>query len=143
MSCECEEAFGHGSWRLDLVWDDDLNATAIGPNGTPIRTGAAASLRPEQLLAFAVSGCLMTAFLQLAAGANVAVQGYVSSARIVRDTSDAAPGLTLVPCVVVQSDSDRERLEPLWGEAIRRSPALQLLGPHLHLEPAVRVVPPV
>jgi organic hydroperoxide reductase OsmC/OhrA len=141
MSCACDEASG-GTWRLDLVWDEDLDATTIAPNGTAVRIGPAATLPPEQLMAFAVSSCLMTAFLELAAGANVPIQGYVSSARIVRDTPGADPALALVPCVVVQSDSDRARLDPLWAEAVRRSPMLQLLGAHLQVEPAVRVVPP-
>jgi hypothetical protein len=82
----------------------------------------------------------MTTFLRLAMDAGVLVEGYVSSARL-RERPDRPPELGLAPCVVVSSEADRMRIERLWDDAIQRSLTLRLLGSHLHVEPAVRVVP--
>jgi organic hydroperoxide reductase OsmC/OhrA len=125
---------------LELVWDEDLNATAVTERGEPIRVGPAASLSPQHLLALAASSCLMTTFLRLAGDAGVSVQGYVSSARLC-ETPGAEPEVALAPCVVVESDTDRARVEQLWPQAIEHSPTLRLLGTHLQIEPSVRVVP--
>ena len=126
---------------LGLVWDEDLNATAITERGAPIRIGPAASLSPQHLLALAASSGLMTTLLTLAAEASVSVDGYVSSARL-RETPGDTPEVALAVCVVVPSHEDRKQIEPLWLQAIERSPTLRLLGAHLQIEPAVRVVPP-
>ena len=142
MPCECDEMPDEDPCRLDLVWDDDLNATAFTADGRAIRVGAAASLSPQRLLALAASSGLMMTFLELAAEAGVPVQGYVSSARL-RETTGGEPELALVPCVVVLSDEDCARIERLWDDAVRRSPTLRLLGAHVQVEPTVRVVPPV
>ena len=126
---------------LGLVWDEDLNATAITERGAPIRIGPAASLSPQHLLALTASSCLMTTLLTLAAEAGVSVEGYVSSARL-RETPGGTPEVALAPCVVVLSHEDRKQIDQLWHQAIERSPTLRLLGAHLHVEPAVLVVPP-
>jgi organic hydroperoxide reductase OsmC/OhrA len=125
---------------LELVWDEDLNATAVTEQGAPIRVGPAASLSPPHLLGLAASSCLMTTLLTLAAEHGVQVQGYVSSARLHETTSGV--DVALAPCVVVGSDTDRTQIEQLWPQAIERSPTLRLLGAHLQVEPTVRVLPP-
>ena len=125
---------------LELVWDEDLNATAVTERGAPIRVGPAASLSPQHLLALAASSCLMTTLLRLAAEAGVSVEGYVSSARL-KETPGGAPEVAIAPCVVVQSDGDRGRMEQLWPQAIEQSPTLRLFGAHFQVEPTVRVVP--
>jgi len=127
-------------YSLELVWDEDLNATAVTESGAPIRVGPAASLSPQHLLALAASSCLMTALLRLAREAGLSVHGYVSSARL-HDTPGAAPHVALTSCVVVESDVDRGRVEQLWPQAIERSPTLRLLGTHSQVELTVRVVP--
>jgi organic hydroperoxide reductase OsmC/OhrA len=124
---------------LELIWDEELNATVITEAGEPLRIGPAASLSPSHLLALAASSCLMTTLLTLAREAEVAVQGYVSSARL-RAASGRAPDIELAPCVVVHTDADRIRIDELWPRAIEQSPALRLLGEHLRVEPTVRVV---
>jgi uncharacterized OsmC-like protein len=124
---------------LELVWDEALNATAVTDRGM-VRIGPDASLTPHHLLALAASSELMTTVLTAAAARGVAIQGYVSSVRL-RGSSDQTPDLALAPCVVVASDQDRERIEALWPEAVNRTPTLRLLGPHVQLEPTVRVAP--
>jgi uncharacterized OsmC-like protein len=127
---------------LELVWDEDLDATAVTEQGAPIKVGPAARLSPAHLLALAASSCLMTTLLTLAREANVSVQGYVSSARL-GQTPGAIPDVALAACVVVASDADRQQIERLWPQAVERSPTLRLLSAHLHVEPSVRVVSPV
>lgn len=141
ISCQSHEAPNECHCSLELVWDEDLNATAVTERGAPIRIGPAASLSPPHLLALAASSCLMTTLLTLAGEAGVSLQGYVSSARL-RETPGTVPDVALAPCVVVGSDADRRRIEQLWPQAIERSPTLRLLGTHLQVEPTVRVVPP-
>jgi uncharacterized OsmC-like protein len=51
---------------LELVWDEDLDATAVTEQGAPIKVGPAARLSPAHLLALAASSCLMTTLLTLA-----------------------------------------------------------------------------
>jgi organic hydroperoxide reductase OsmC/OhrA len=127
---------------LELVWDEDLDATAVTEQGAPIKVGPAARLSPAHLLALAASSCLMTTLLTLAREAGLSVQGYVSSARL-GQTPGAVPDVALSACVVVASDADRQQIEQLWPQAIERSPTLRLLSAHLHVEPTVRVVSPV
>jgi organic hydroperoxide reductase OsmC/OhrA len=92
---------------LELVWDEDLDATAVTEQGAPIKVGPAARLSPAHLLALAASSCLMTTLLTLARKAGVSVQGYVSSARL-GQTPGAVPDVALAACVVVTSDADRQ-----------------------------------
>jgi uncharacterized OsmC-like protein len=127
---------------LELVWDEDLDATGVTEQGAPIKVGPAARLSPAHLLALAASSCLMTTVLTLAREAGVSVQGYVSSARL-GQTPGAVPDVALAACVVVASDADRQQIEQLWPRAVERSPTLRLLSAHLHVEPTVRVVSPV
>jgi organic hydroperoxide reductase OsmC/OhrA len=127
---------------LELVWDEDLDATAVTEQGAPIKVGPAARLSPAHLLALAASSCLMTTLLTLAREAGVSVQGYVSSARL-GQTPGAVPDVALAACVVVASDADRQQIEQLWPQAVERSPTLRLLSAHLHVEPTVRVVSPL
>jgi organic hydroperoxide reductase OsmC/OhrA len=127
---------------LELVWDEDLDATAVTEQGAPIKVGPAARLLPAHLLALAASSCLMTTLLTLAREAGVSVQGYVSSARL-GQTPGAVPDVALAACVVVASDADRQQIEQLWPQAVERSPTLRLLSAHLHVEPTVRVVSPL
>jgi organic hydroperoxide reductase OsmC/OhrA len=124
---------------LELVWDEDLDATAVTEQGAPIKVGPAARLSPAHLLALAASSCLMTTLLTLARKAGISVQGYVSSARL-GQTPGAVPDVALAACVVVASDADRQQIEQLWPQAVERSPTLRLLSAHLHVEPTVRVV---
>ena len=126
---------------LELVWDDDLNATALTGGAEPIRIGPAVNLLPHQLLALAASSSLMTSFLNLAAATGVPVQGYVSSARV-REGAGGEPELALTPCVVVSSETDAGLVAELWREAIRYSRTLGLLRDRLQVEPVVRVAPP-
>jgi organic hydroperoxide reductase OsmC/OhrA len=127
---------------LELVWDADLDATAVTEQGAPIKVGPTARLSPAHLLALAASSCLMTTLLTLAAQAGVSVQGYVSSARL-RETPGAVPDVALAACVVVASDADRQQIEELWPQAVEQSPTLRLLSTHLHVEPTVRLVSPM
>jgi organic hydroperoxide reductase OsmC/OhrA len=138
MSSDCHVTPDECHCSLELVWDEDLNATAVTERGTPIRVGPAASLSPPHLLALAASSCLMTTLLRLASEAGVSVQGYVSSARL-KETPGEAPEVALAPCVVVESEADRGRIELLWRQAIKLSPTLRLLGAHVQVEPTVRV----
>jgi hypothetical protein len=126
---------------LELIWDDDLNATALTGGAEPIRIGPAVNLLPHQLLALAASSSLMTSFLNLAAATGVPVQGYVSSARV-REGAGGEPELALTPRVVVSSETDAGLVAELWREAVRYSRTLGLLRDRLRVEPAVRVAPP-
>jgi hypothetical protein len=127
---------------LELIWDEDLNATALTDGAAPIRIGPAVNLLPHQLLALAASSSLMTSFLNLAAATGVPVQGYVSSARV-REGAGGEPELALTPCVVVSSETDAGLVAELWREAVRYSRTLGLLRDRLRVEPAVRVAPPI
>jgi len=141
MLPECYASSDECHCSLELVWDEDLNATAVTEGGEPIRVGPAARLSPQHLLALAASSCLMTTLLRLAREAGIDVEGYVSSARL-RETAGEPPEVALAPCVVVESDEDRERIEELWPQALELSPTVLLLGTHLQVEPTVRVAPP-
>lgn len=141
MTTHLHEPPGECGCSLELVWDDNLDATAVTDQGTPIRVGPAANLSPQHLLALAASSCLMTTLLTLAADEGVPVEGYVSSVRL-RERPGGPPELAIAPCVVVSSDADSKRIGPLWREAVDRSPTLRLLGSHLQVEPEVRVIPP-
>lgn len=127
---------------LELVWDEDLDATAVTEQGAPIKVGPAVRLSPAHLLALAASSCLMTTLLTLAREAGVSVQGYVSSARL-RETPGTVPDVALAPCVVVASEPDRQQIEQLWPQAVEGSPTLRLLSAHVQVEPTVRLVSPV
>ena len=126
---------------LELIWDEDLNATALTGGAAPIRIGPAVNLFPHQLLALAASSSLMTSFLNLAAATGVPVQGYVSSARVC-DGAGGGPELALTPCVVVSSETDAGLVTELWREAVRYSRTLELLRDRLRVEPVVRVAAP-
>ena len=136
--CELDRMTDQSS--LELIWDEDLNATALTGAAAPIRIGPAVNLLPDQLLALAASSSLMTSFLNLAAASGVPVQGYVSSARV-REAADGEPELVLTPCVVVSSETDGRLVTELWREAVRYSRTLGLMRDRLRVEPAVRVVP--
>jgi hypothetical protein len=130
----------HGC-TLELVWDEDLNATAFTGGALPIRIGPAVNLLPHQLLALSASSSLMTSFLDLAGANGVPVEGYVSSARL-REGANGEPELTLTPCVVVSSEEDRRLVADLWPQAVRYSRTLGVLRDRLRIEPAVCVAPP-
>jgi hypothetical protein len=141
MSSHCEHGNTECRCTLELVWDDDLNATAFTAEGGSVRVGPEANLSPPHVLALAASSCLMTMLLQAAAEAGVLVEGYLSSARV-HYSADGTCNLALAPCVVVTSETDRVRMDSVWEAAIQRSPALRLFGERLQIEPVVRVVPP-
>jgi hypothetical protein len=126
---------------LELVWDNDLNATAFTADGGTVPVGPDANLSPATLLALAASSCLMTTLLELAAGAGISIAAYLSSARV-RQLPDGTSELALAPCVVVTSEPDGTRMERLWEHAILRSPTLRLFGARLQVEPVVRIIPP-
>lgn len=128
-TCQCS---------LALVWEDDLNATAITGRGAAVQIGPAANLSSHDLLAMAVSLSLMAALFALARDAGITVHGYVSSARV-RD-ADGRLMLALAPCVVVHSSTERTQIEPLWRRAVEQSPMLRLLGDALQIEPSTRAV---
>jgi len=88
--CEFHRTADEPSCTLELIWDEDLNATALTGAASPIRIGPAVNLLPHQLLALAASSSLMTSFLELAAASCVPVQGYVSSARL-REAAQLSP----------------------------------------------------
>ena len=141
MSAECQRASGECRCSLDLVWDNDLNATAFTAEGRTIHVGPDANLSASHLLALAASTCLMTTLLQLAADAGITIHGYLSSARVHHQPDGAE--LALAPCVVITAEADREMMERLCQQAIDCSPTLRLFMAHLQVEPVVRVVPPV
>lgn len=140
-TCHCDRTADECDCTLELIWDEDLNATALTGAAGPVRIGPAANLLPHQLLAMAASSLVMTSFLNLAAATGVPVQGYVSSARL-REGADGEPELALTPCVVVSSEDDGRLVAGLWPEAVRYSRTLGLLRDRLRVEPAVRVAPP-
>jgi hypothetical protein len=139
--CPFDRTAGECGCTLELIWDEDLNATALTGAASPIRIGPAVNLLPHQLLALAASSSLMTSFLELAAASSVPVQGYVSSARL-REGADGEPELALAPCVVVSSEEDGRLVAQLWPEVVRHSRTLGLLRDRVRVEPAVRVAPP-
>jgi hypothetical protein len=139
--CQVDRTSEEGDCTLELIWDEDLNATALTGGASPIRIGPAVNLLPHQLLALAASSSLMTSFLNLAAATGIPVTGYVSSARL-RPGADGEPELALTPCAVVSSEDDRRLAADLWPEAVRYSRTLELLRDRLRIEPAVRVASP-
>lgn len=137
--CELDRTTAEST--LELIWDEDFNATALTGGAAPIRIGPAVNLLPHQLLALAASSSLMTSFLKLAVATGVPVQGYVSSARV-REGAGGEPELALTPCVVVSSETDAGLVAELWREAVRYSRTLELLRDRLRIEPVVRVAAP-
>ena len=139
--CQCDQTTDECGCTLELIWDEDLNATALTGGASPIRIGPAVNLLPHQLMALAASSSLMTSFLELAAATGVPVEGYVSSARL-RAGTNGEPELALTPCVVVSSENDGRLVADLWREAVRYSRTLGVLRDRLRIEPVVRVAPP-
>jgi len=123
---------------LTLVWNGEREATAVTAQGQPIRLGPEVNLSGHDLFAMAASMCLMATVLGLARERGLAIEGYVSSARV----GHASGRLTiaLAPCVVVRSAADCGQIDSLWREAIERSAVLRLLGSDLQIEPSVRAI---
>ena len=97
---------------------------------------------PEHLLLLAAESSLMESFLAAARDADIEVLGYVSSGHLeIPDEPDAAPRLTLKPCIVVASVEEAERAALLSTAVARTSMAGRLLGNRLRVGLDVRLEP--
>ena len=126
---------------LELIWDEDLNATALTGAASPISDR---SRRESPAAPAAGPGGVERAddvVSDLAAATGVPVDGYVSSARLLEGLAGGTE-LTLTPCVVVSSEADGRLVTALWPEAVRYPRTLRLLRDRLRIEPAVWIAPP-
>ena len=127
----------------ETIWDGGESGTGVCGEGRQLPVGRSADgWSPEQLLLLGAESSLMESVLAAARDADIQVLGYVSSAHLdVPDEPDAAPRLTLKPCIVVASVDDRQRARLISAAVARTSLAGRLLGKRLHVGLDVRLEP--
>ena len=130
-------------YATETVWDGGLSATGVCGDGRELSVGRESGRwAPEQLLLLAAESSLMESFLAAARDADIEVLGYVSSGHLeIPDEPDAAPYLTLKPCIVVASMDEAERAVRLSTVVARTSMAGRLLGNRLRVGLDVRLEP--
>jgi organic hydroperoxide reductase OsmC/OhrA len=100
--------------------------------------GDDASFSPDDLLAMAVSACLMRTFLGLAEAAQVSVPSYTSTATL--EGAADLPRVVLHSYLVTPSAAEGDRLRSLFEQARRSSPICGILGDRVACEAHVQVV---
>lgn len=129
----------------ETVWDGGLSGTSVCGDGQELSVGRGdGGWTAEQLLLLGAESSVMEAVLTAARNAGVDVLGYVSSGHFeVPDEPDAAPRLTLKPCVVVASVDEAQRTALLSTSIADASLVGRLLGSRLQVGIDVRLEPPV
>jgi organic hydroperoxide reductase OsmC/OhrA len=130
-------------FATETVWDGGRSATGVCGEGRELSVGReSGQWLPEHLLLLAAESSLMESFLAAAREADIEVLGYVSSGHLeIPDEPDAAPRLTLKPCIVVASVEEAERAALLSTAVARTSMAGRLLGNRLRVGLDVRLEP--
>lgn len=136
----------HDTFAIELVWDEDLDATAVAsapdPSGaSPLRVGAAAGWLPAHHLALAAASGFMSSLLQRARAANIPILGYVSIAKLyVSSNADTPPHLTLRPCIVVSTQAHQAEMNALVAGALESSEVCRILQGRLVVNADVRSI---
>jgi organic hydroperoxide reductase OsmC/OhrA len=127
----------------ETVWDGGSSGTGVCADGHALSLGRGdGGWTPEQLLLLGAESSLMEAVLTAARNAGIDVLGYISSAHLdVPVEADAAPRLTLNPCVVVASVDEAQREALLSTAGAEASLVGRLLGAHLQVGIDVRLEP--
>jgi uncharacterized OsmC-like protein len=125
---------------IELVWDEERLGTGTSASGASLGVGDGAEWSPTDLLALAVSGCLMRTFLRIAADEHVPVLGYVSTALV--DATDEGPMLHVLPCIVVPTAATTPAVLVSMQQAVMRSPVARTVAGRLTVRPDVHQVAP-
>ncbi len=131
-------------YTVELVWDADLEATAVAGgscacSGEPLRVGAPSGWLPGHHLMLAVASSFMEAFLLVARAQAVPILGYVSVAKLhISRGTPADICLTLTPCIVVGTAGDAVKIDGLAALAADRSDICRMVRERLRIDP-VRV----
>jgi hypothetical protein len=130
-------------YATETVWDGGLSGTGVCDEGRELMVGREhGRWSPEQLLLLAAESSLMESFLAAARDADIEVLGYVSSGHLeMPDGPDAAPRLTLKPCIVVASVDEATRAALLSTTVAESSMAGRLLGNRLRVGLDIRLEP--
>jgi hypothetical protein len=127
----------------ETVWDSGLTGTASTDEGRSLAIGDEGAWTPEHLLLFAAEGSYMASLLSLVQREGIDVLGYLSTAELhPTAVRQVPPSVLLLPCIVVGSDADAERVRAFARDAIEESPIARLLGDRLQVVLDVRAVVP-
>jgi organic hydroperoxide reductase OsmC/OhrA len=130
------------SYSTETVWNAGLAGTAMADKGRSLRVGNDGDWTPEHLLLLAAESCYMSTLLTLARESGLDILGYVSKSHLhPHPRNGDAPALVLMPCVVVRSEDDAQRVAHLAGQVPRRSVVANLLADRLRVTLDVRAVP--
>jgi organic hydroperoxide reductase OsmC/OhrA len=131
-------------YSTETIWNAGLAGTAIAGKGRSLEVGNDADWMPEHLLLLAAESCYMSTLLTLARESGLEVLGYVSKSRLdMSARSGEPPALELMPCVVVRSEDDAQRVVRLAAHVTDRSGVASLLADRLRVTLDVRAVPDV
>jgi organic hydroperoxide reductase OsmC/OhrA len=135
---------------IELVWDAERLGTATAPSGATASVGerphasgasARAHFSPDDLVAMAVSSCVMRTFLRLAEQANVPILSYASTARAESACEPGGtPHVTVHAYVVAPSGTNQRDVTALFRKSARLSPITQLLGEHVTVTTEVQAL---
>ena len=131
---------------VELVWDADLDATAISGrggsrSGSPVRVGPGAGWLPAHHLTLAAASSFMIALIQLAQSADVPILGYVAIAKLcVPVDPREIPHVTLNPCIVVGTPDDATKAAALATEAAESSEICRIFRGRLLVNPDIQVI---
>lgn len=129
-------------FATETIWNAGLTGTGTAGADRSLKVGRDGEWEPEHLLLLAAESSFMATVLALAAHAGITVLGYVSSGHLdVPNDADELPRLSLVPCVVVATSEDAERIADLGRQAEQASIVVRLLGDRLRVTLDVRSVP--
>jgi len=118
--------------RCEVVWDAGLKGTAESPSGEMLPVEEGGPWTPWRMLSAAVQASLMFEFFRLAGESGLEVLGYVSNAGLAED--DPSGRMILVPCILVENQSDVPRAEELLELALTRSQVCRQLGGGLEMD---------
>lgn len=123
---------------IELIWDKERSAIATAPGGASITVGERSDFSPEDLIATAVAGCLMRAFLELAHARGASILSYASASHLDAPRSDRTPRVEVRCYVVAAEESSQVQIEQLLLEALRQSPLCRMLEGRIDCRADVR-----
>jgi len=130
-------------FTTETIWNVGLSGTGQAGDNRPLGVGRDADWSPEHLLLLAAESCFMSTLLSVAASEGVGVLGYLSSGHLgPSDKEGQPPIVSIMPCVVISTDDDPQRIAECARRAEATSVVAQLLGERLRIRLEVRQVAP-
>ena len=128
----------HDERPCELIWERAGLAVASNPAGHELCVGKDGEWEADRLFSLAMQSALMSSFVERAERAGLHLLGYVSSGNLrSARASDRDRELVLAPCVVVESEAEREVAWSILQQAAADSHLCRLLGEGLVLAPHV------